>query len=189
MKENKGFSLVELIIAISILAILTTVISISLVKYLERTNKVADVNSAKAITEEFRMEYYSNPEFYSEVNAIAGANTSTNTEIIAYCDASDTEWTVRSSAPAVSEFMNENCAVRQIRYRKPIDPSYDATPEEEADKEWKYVLGSFNDFTPKGWAIALVDDKPVVFVTDGDTLTQGVSPLVCADYPGPGVVY
>ncbi len=42
MKNNKGFSLVELIIVIAIMAILVGVMAPQLIKYIEKTNESAD---------------------------------------------------------------------------------------------------------------------------------------------------
>nr|MCR4648880.1 type II secretion system GspH family protein [Lachnospiraceae bacterium] len=42
MKENKGFSLVELIIVIAIMAILTGVMAPQLIRHMEKTNVAAD---------------------------------------------------------------------------------------------------------------------------------------------------
>ncbi len=42
MKNNKGFSLVELIIVIAIMAILVGVIAPQLIKYIEKTNESSD---------------------------------------------------------------------------------------------------------------------------------------------------
>ena len=183
MEKNKGFSLVELIIIIAILVIIIGIAVPFFYKYFENSKKSADVASAKAIQEEVSMEYYSNPAFYNAANAVAALNTTGTTNIIAYCDSGSETWTVYGNDSVLSDFMNSSCEARPIRYRKPIDPRYEATPEEERDNTYKYALGSWNNFTPKVWAIAVVDDKPVVFVTDGGTITQGVSPLVCPEYP------
>ena len=43
MKNNKGFSLVELIIVIAIMAILVGVMAPQLIKYIEKTNQASDV--------------------------------------------------------------------------------------------------------------------------------------------------
>ena len=185
MKKNSGFTVLELIIVITIMVILVGIATPILIHYISRTQKTADLTSAKALQEEFKIAYYSNPELYSEANAIAAGSDASTTNIIAYCDAG-AEWNVYGNSPELKAYMNENCVTREIRYRKPIDPHYTATPEEESANSWKYALGSWNDFTPKGWAIAIVDDKPVVFITDGGELTQGVSPLVCPEYPGAG---
>ncbi len=49
MKNNKGFSLVELIIVIAIMAILVGVMAPQLIKYIEKTNVSSDVQLCKTI--------------------------------------------------------------------------------------------------------------------------------------------
>ena len=49
MKNNKGFSLVELIIVIAIMAILVGVMAPQLIKYIEKTNVSADTQLADSI--------------------------------------------------------------------------------------------------------------------------------------------
>lgn len=49
MKNNKGFSLVELIIVIAIMAILVGVMAPQLIKYIEKTNVSADTQLADAV--------------------------------------------------------------------------------------------------------------------------------------------
>lgn len=46
-KNNHGFSLVELIVIIAIMAILVAVLAPRLVKYIERSKRVVDVENAK----------------------------------------------------------------------------------------------------------------------------------------------
>ena len=49
MKNNKGFSLVELIIVIAIMAILVGVMAPQLIKYIEKTNVSADTQLADSV--------------------------------------------------------------------------------------------------------------------------------------------
>lgn len=49
MKNNKGFSLVELIIVIAIMAILVGVMAPQLIKYIEKSNVSADTQLADAV--------------------------------------------------------------------------------------------------------------------------------------------
>lgn len=49
LKNNKGFSLVELIIVIAIMAILAAVISLAVIRYVDRSRKASDVETAKTI--------------------------------------------------------------------------------------------------------------------------------------------
>jgi type IV pilus assembly protein PilA len=49
MKNNKGFSLVELIIVIAIMAILVGVMAPQLIKYIEKTNVSSDVQLCDSI--------------------------------------------------------------------------------------------------------------------------------------------
>ena len=49
MKNNKGFSLVELIIVIAIMAILVGVMAPQLIKYIEKTNVSSDTQLADAV--------------------------------------------------------------------------------------------------------------------------------------------
>ena len=48
-KDNKGFSLVELIIVIAIMAILAGAIAPALIKYIDKSRKSNDVSAAKTI--------------------------------------------------------------------------------------------------------------------------------------------
>ena len=186
LKNNKGFSLVELIIVIAILAILVGVVAVSLVKYVNKAQRSADLATAKTIEETFREEFYSNPDFQTACYEIAGGSSEDTTMIVACCDANSDKWVFSNSSHngAVEEFFTETLPVPTVSYQKSINPEYDLQPDELAEHRVKYALGSWDEFTPKGWAVTIIDDKPVVFVTNGGgkNFSQGVSPLVCPAY-------
>lgn len=49
MDENKGFSLVELIIVISIMAILASALAPSLIKYINKARLARDIDSGREL--------------------------------------------------------------------------------------------------------------------------------------------
>ncbi|MCQ2976254.1 MAG: type II secretion system GspH family protein [Bacteroidales bacterium] len=57
MKNNKGFSLVELIIVIAIMAILVGVMAPQLIKYIEKTNVSADVQVCDTVRQAIQTAY------------------------------------------------------------------------------------------------------------------------------------
>ena len=54
-KNNKGFTLVELVIAIAILAILVGLLAPQYTKYVEKSRKTADVNNLEEIVKEIKV--------------------------------------------------------------------------------------------------------------------------------------
>ena len=65
MKKNRGFSLVELIIVIAIMAILVGVITPVMIKYIEKTNIAADTKLCDTIHEAFVIAM-SNPDVVAD---------------------------------------------------------------------------------------------------------------------------
>ncbi len=62
MKNNKGFSLVELIVVIAIMAILATVAVIGVSVYIPKAQKAADEQMIADIEQALTLYYYSNPD-------------------------------------------------------------------------------------------------------------------------------
>lgn len=64
-KNNKGFSLVELIVVIAIMAVLVGVLAPQLIKYVEKSREATDIQNADSIATAIKT-YYSDKETYPE---------------------------------------------------------------------------------------------------------------------------
>ena len=62
MRNNKGFSLVELIVVIAIMAILASVAVVGVSFYIPKAQKAVDQQSVNDVIDAFTLYYYSNPE-------------------------------------------------------------------------------------------------------------------------------
>jgi prepilin-type N-terminal cleavage/methylation domain-containing protein len=67
MKNNKGFSLVELIVVIAIMAVLMAVLAPALLRYVEKSRKQSDASAASEIVNAVEIAL-SDDEIYDEVN-------------------------------------------------------------------------------------------------------------------------
>ncbi|MBR1470060.1 MAG: type II secretion system protein [Lachnospiraceae bacterium] len=67
-KNNKGFSLVELIIVIAIMALLVAIITPSLIQYINKAKKAVDITTAESIGEVFMAEVETNETLYKFYN-------------------------------------------------------------------------------------------------------------------------
>ncbi|MBO6297558.1 MAG: type II secretion system protein [Lachnospiraceae bacterium] len=67
-KNNKGFSLVELIIVIAIMALLVAIITPSLIQYINKAKKAVDITTAESIGEVFTTELVMNEALYKYYN-------------------------------------------------------------------------------------------------------------------------
>lgn len=64
-KNNKGFSLVELIVVIAIMAVLVGVLAPQLIKYVEKSREATDIQNCDSIASTLK-SYYSDKETYPE---------------------------------------------------------------------------------------------------------------------------
>lgn len=67
-KNNKGFSLVELIIVIAIMALLVAIITPSLIQYINKAKKAVDITTAESIGEVFTTELVMNEALHKYYN-------------------------------------------------------------------------------------------------------------------------
>lgn len=71
MKNNKGFSLVELIIVIAIMAVLVAVLAPQYTKYVEKSRQSTDVSAADSILGACKTIAI-DPEYYDKANVTGG---------------------------------------------------------------------------------------------------------------------
>lgn len=74
MKKNKGFSMVELIIVIAIMAILAGALAPALIKYINKSRISTDIQTANTIATAVQTAL-ANENGYDEAQAITGAGT------------------------------------------------------------------------------------------------------------------
>ena len=77
MKKNKGFSMVELIIVIAIMAILAGALAPALIKYINKSRISTDIQTANTIATAVQTAL-ANETGYDEAAGIMGANTWTD---------------------------------------------------------------------------------------------------------------
>lgn len=75
-KNNKGFSLVELIVVIAIMAVLVGVLAPQLIKYVEKSRESTDIQNADSIATAIKT-YYSDKETYPTDVSVTLTSTAT----------------------------------------------------------------------------------------------------------------
>ena len=184
MKKNNGFSLVELIIVIAIMAILATVIAPALIRFIDKSRKADDVAAASVISDAFNAALAEETVYEALTAKISADGTTAGGfyPVVLGCASGDNEWTIRDGYDSViKEVMDKSCPPPVVKYKKEIDPASSGT------SIVSYIT-SWSKFTPAGWGVALVKNKPCVLITDGTTdpatPPNGISlnPIMCVDY-------
>ena len=150
MKKNKGFSLVELIIVIAIMAILAAAIAPALIRYIDKSRRADDVTAAGTINSSLTAAL-ANEDIYDEIFGETAGNV-----ILAASEGAATWGTpsskVKNKGAELLKEMNSSCPPPKIKYKKEI-----AAADTYTNKK----------FTPKGWAVAVsAEGKPLVYIVE-----------------------
>ena len=122
--KNKGFSLVELIIVIAIMAILAAAIAPALIRYIDKSRRSDDVAAAETINTATQAAL-ANEDAYDEIQGAMPTNASSAVAIASA--QKDTAFTLLSSATGVSnsaasflEEINSSCGGKspKLKYTK-----------------------------------------------------------------------
>ncbi|MBR6158164.1 MAG: type II secretion system protein, partial [Lachnospiraceae bacterium] len=65
-KNNQGFSLVELIIVIAIMAVLVALVTPQLLQYIDKAKKVKDIECARVLGTAFERVLFTNEDAYDQ---------------------------------------------------------------------------------------------------------------------------
>ncbi len=98
--RNTGFSLVELIIVIAIMAILAAAIAPALIRYINKARKADDIATADALGTTFKAAITENEAFYDYVAKSASYisnDTDQKYRVVTYMNAGYQNWTYRGT--------------------------------------------------------------------------------------------
>ncbi|MBR0145468.1 MAG: prepilin-type N-terminal cleavage/methylation domain-containing protein [Eubacterium sp.] len=182
MRKNNGFTMVELVIVIAIIAILAAAIAPALYRYIDDSRKADDVESAGVIASAVNVALSDEDAFDA---VMAASHTSDGKwDILLMAKSGDTEWTLRNGVDPDGSFkkiMDETCPPPPVKYRREIDPSLSANASAD-------YASTADRFTPDGWAVCLVNNKPCVLISDGSTdpgtapKAIALNPIMCSEY-------
>jgi len=155
MKKNKGFSLVELIIVIAIMAILAAAIAPALIRYIDKSRKADDIAAAETVNTAVQTSL-SNEDAYDEIMAVMNGSVL----LSANADAAFPTTTYPTFATEVNS--NLGGKTPKLKYKKNLETA---------------------GFLPAGWAVGASNGKPIVWITDGGTTNMvEVQPSIHKDY-------
>ena len=136
MKKNKGFSLVELIIVIAIMAILAAAIAPALIRYINKSRKADDVTAAGVVATAVQSAL-ANESAYDEVTTFCGSTK----KCVGYCDKTTVVSGVTGGVFS-SEFAANVGGGAAIKYKKDNAKYYTVWVDMSTGTEKIYVYAS-----------------------------------------------
>ena len=137
MKKNKGFSLVELIIVIAIMAILAAAIAPALIRYIDKSRRADDVTAAGTINSSMSAAL-ANEDIYDEIFKLTAG------KIVMIGAQNSGSWTVDNTcggnSSALKKEMDSSCPPPALKYKKAVKAADTYTNK---------------NFTPKNWYVAV----------------------------------
>lgn len=189
--NNKGFSLVELIIVIAIMAILAGAIAPALIRYIDKSRKSNDVSSCKSIKTAVETAL-GNEDVYAYLTSVANATDYNAVKIapgVATSEGDSTdaiEITITGTTPSDLPEDIEDTAKSEIGTN-----IGEKTPKIKYKKTSVDDIGKPSEFwaliSPKGTVYVLIGtgDQPSISV-DGNNITSSdgylISPEACDSY-------
>lgn len=73
-KNNKGFSLIELIVVVAIMAVLVGVLAPAYLRYVEKARRQTCYWNMDNVVREVQLRAFSDPDFMEDITAAAGQN-------------------------------------------------------------------------------------------------------------------
>ena len=155
--KNKGFSLVELIIVIAIMAILAAAIAPALIRYIDKSRRADDVAAAETLNTGAQAAL-ANEDIYDEIQSNSGFPTTGSTTAVTATAGGTFQAATGKTYPLLVAEMNSSAGgtAPKIKYKK-------------------------NGAT--GWAVGFnANGKPVVWITGNSNLHVELQPDIDSTY-------
>ena len=163
MKKNKGFSLVELIIVIAIMAILAAAIAPALIRYIDKSRKADDVTAAGTIATAANAALANEAAYESVQNSMNGT----------FC--------IAEGVPGQA-FTKKTVATNDTGTKFVDELNKNLTGNVAPKLKYKKSLENASTVTPTNWYVYISKDVPMVYVGNSDTSKVQLSPSIFEDY-------